>query len=121
MARKKKRHTDAEIISKMQEASALAAHGHNQSDIAEALGISVMTFHRWRKAMAQQQQPRLASIADHSGAQRPAQTHPEPHGQVRIAEIQLENTRLRRLVTDLLLERMRLEDEPSGVGLRAHG
>ncbi|MFZ0426185.1 MAG: helix-turn-helix domain-containing protein [Xanthobacteraceae bacterium] len=120
MARKKKRHTDAEIISKMQEASALAAHGHNQSDIAEALGISVMTFHRWRKAMAQQQQPRLASIAE-TTPPAPGADHPEPHGQVRIAELQLENTRLRRLVTDLLLERMRLEDEPSGVGLRAHG
>ena len=55
MAKKKKRHTGAEITSKMGEASALAAQGRNQREIAQALGISVMTFHRWRKAMPQQQ------------------------------------------------------------------
>jgi len=32
----------------------------------------------------------------------------------RVAELQLENSRLRKLVTDLLLERMKLEEEVSG-------
>jgi transposase len=120
MARKKKRHTDAEIISKMEEARALVAQGRNQSDIAQALGISVMTFHRWRKAMAQQQLPRLASISA-TATRAPGADAPKPRGQGRIAEIQLENERLRRLVTDLLLEKMRLEDETKQVGRRANG
>ena len=38
--------------------------------------------------------------------------------QTRIAELQLENSRLRRLVTDLLLENMKLEEAPQ-VGERS--
>jgi putative transposase len=108
MARKK-RHAASEIAAKLGEAEALAAAGRSQSDIAKALGISVMTFHRWRKARRLQRPgsagaPALEAVvstAHVSGAERGA----------RISELQLENARLRKLVTDLLLERMKLEDE----------
>jgi hypothetical protein len=51
-----------------------------------------------------------------NGSSRGDQTAP-----TRIAELQLENSRLRRLVTDLLLEKMKLEEaaevgEPSRTG-----
>jgi putative transposase len=110
---KKKRHAAAEIAAKLGEADALAAAGRSQSEIAKALGISVMTFHRWRKARLQQ--PRLKSPHDgapeHVIAAAPAsRTERAAH----IAELQLENARLRKLVTDLLLEKMRLEDERNG-------
>jgi putative transposase len=110
MSRKKKRHTSAEIVTKLDEAATLGAQGRNQREIAQALGVSVMTFHRWRKAQPQTLQSRvpvepeprrIIPIADLSEAQRRG----------RIAELLLENTRLRRLVTDLLLEKMRIEDE----------
>jgi hypothetical protein len=35
-------------------------------------------------------------------------------GQYGLAELQLENSRLRRLVTDLLLEKIRLEEAAKG-------
>ena len=79
-----------EIASKLAQANDLAAQGKLQSDIARTLGVSVMTLHRWRKEASQ---PNRA-----------------PGGGNRLAELQLENSRLRRLVTDLLLEKIRLEE-----------
>jgi len=107
---KKKRHNAVEIAAKLGEADSLAADGKTQREIAQALGVSVMTFHRWRKARPQRLRSRTAGtpesnpavpVADLSDAQR----------RTRIEELQLENTRLRRLVTDLLLEKMRLEED----------
>ena len=83
----KKRHSRVEIATKLAQANDLATQGKLQSEIAHALGVSVMTLHRWRKAP------------------------PEPQpADDRIAELQLENSRLRRLVTDLLLEKTKLEE-----------
>ena len=90
---KKKRHSRVEIASKLALARDLATQGKLQSEIARALGVSVMTLHRWRKAS-----PSPALVATHEASQN------------RIAELQLENARLRRLVTDLLLEKIKLEE-----------
>jgi putative transposase len=100
---KKKRHTRVEIASKLAQAHDLATQGKLQSEIARALGVSVMTLHRWRKAPPS---PRPALVATHEASQ-PDRTH---GGGNRIAELQLENSRLRRLVTDLLLEKIKLEE-----------
>jgi len=107
---KKKRHTAVEIETKLEEAAALSAKGLTQSEIAKALGISVMTFHRWRVANPQRS---AASMARVSAAQQiaPVLNLSAQQRQARIATLQLENMRLRKLVTDLLLEKMSLEDE----------
>ena len=52
----KKRHAAAEIAAKLVDADALAKNGQPRAEIAKALGISVMTLHRWRK-MREQQAP----------------------------------------------------------------
>jgi len=96
---KKKRHSRAEIATKLAQANDLATRGRLQSEIARTLGVSVMTLHRWRKAS---HGPQAAhGIGDSNGARSRGN---------RIAELQLENSRLRRLVTDLLLEKIRLEE-----------
>src|SRR5262249_33222466 len=99
---KRKRHSSAEIATKLAQANELATRGKLQSEIARGVGVSVMTLHRWRKRP--------------SGSNGSSQTDQTP--QTRIAELQLENSRLRRLVTDLLLEQMKLE-EASQVGERS--
>jgi putative transposase len=86
---KKKRHSRVEIATKLAQANELATQGKLQSEIARTLGVSVMTLHRWHKAPPG---PRTRGADD------------------RIAELQLENSRLRRLVTDLLLEKVKLEE-----------
>ena len=97
---KKKRHSAAEIAAKLLAVDALSAKGQTQAEIAKALGISVMTIHRWRKMREQDlPQSRREAPKSHTGSL----SH--------IAQVQLENARLRKLVTDLLLEKMRLEDD----------
>ena len=90
-----KRHSRAEIASKLAQANELAT----QSEIARALGVSVMTLRRWRKAPPGSHLVRDVGEADGMRGRGD-----------RIAELQLENSRLRRLVTDLLLEKVKLEE-----------
>jgi putative transposase len=99
---KKKRHSDAEIAAKLMQADVLAQGGRTQGDIARELGVSVMTFHRWRKARPN----RAATLASPPGG---GSDSGQDQGE-RIAALQLENSRLRRLVTDLLLEKLELEE-----------
>jgi putative transposase len=106
---RKKRHTETEIAAKLAEADALVAEGRTQNSIARALGISVMTFHRWRKARFQAQKSSSNGLNTAALVSIPRPSEPERHR--RHAELRLENMRLRKLVTDLLLEKMRLEDE----------
>jgi putative transposase len=88
---KRKKHSRGEIARKLAQANRLARQGKLQSEIARTLGVSVMTLHRWRKALLG---ARPAHEAD--------QPDPTPSGD-RIAQLQLEISLLRRLVTDLLL------------------
>jgi hypothetical protein len=103
---KKPRHTIVEIAAKLNQADAMSAEGRLQADIAQALGVSVMTYHRWRKDK-ERRQSKLEVKSRHSSGSMPS-----PIDQAaRISELQLENSRLRRLVTDLLLEKMNREEQ----------
>lgn len=103
---KKKRHNDAEIAAKLHQADALAAQGKTQTEIAKTLAISVMTYHRWRKAHPDQPNPTAIPYS-------PATSESVAFGgrQNRATTLETENARLRKLVADLLLEKMRLEEE----------
>jgi transposase-like protein len=103
MANKKTRYSRAEIATKLAQANELATQGKSQSEIARTLGVSVMTLHRWRKAPPGPQ-PALVATSE---AREPDRTRGADD---RIAELQVENSRLRRVVTDLLLEKIRLEE-----------
>ena len=100
---KKKRHSRVEIATKLAQATDLATQGRSQREIAHMLGVSVMTLHRWRKVPPAPQTP---FVAIHEAGQL---DRLRGEGD-RIAELQLENLRLRRLVTDLLLEKVKLEE-----------
>lgn len=112
-----KRHSAAEIAAKLGRADALTSTGQSQDEIAGALGISVMTLHRWRSAQSLHLGARKAIAADGlmpaiDNFSVPALANfPEPPRLSKIEELLIENTRLRRIVADLLLERSRLEDE----------
>jgi len=103
---KRKRHSAPEITAKLHRADQMAADGMLQSAIARALGVSVMTYHRWRVG-------RPASEKGNSPERRESRTpnQPSEHEQAtELKKLQLENSRLRRLVTDLLLEKVKLEE-----------
>ena len=102
----KHRHTASEIAKKLAMADDMTAQGRLQGDIARALGISVMTYHRWRKARGALARAAARPVAEAGRAD----ISPERGQTNQIRELQLENSRLRRLVTDLLLEKVKLEE-----------
>jgi putative transposase len=99
----KKRYSRAQIAIKLAQANELAMQGKLQREIARTLGISVMTLHRWRQAPDASETDRTRGGGD------------------RIAELRLENSRLRRLVTDLLLEKIKLEEAAHRQNFRPDG
>jgi hypothetical protein len=102
----KQRHTPSEVAAKLAMADDMAAQGRLHGDIAKSLGVSVMTYHRWRKARGKLVRPAPRPAGD---AERTDVANDREHAS-QIRELQLENSRLRRLVTDLLLEKLQLEE-----------
>jgi transposase-like protein len=102
----RKRHSKAEIALKLAQATILARQGVLNGEIARTLGVSAMTLHRWRKIRPEDTTPaapeEVARFEEELGSRR------------RLAELELENSRLRRLVTDLLLERIEFEEAAWG-------
>jgi putative transposase len=105
VTKQRQRHTPSEVAGKLALADDMAAQGRLHGDIAKSLGISVMTYHRWRKARMPVQ-PAVMPVAVME------RTDPllEREQMNQIRELRLENLRLRRLVTDLLLEKDKLEE-----------
>jgi putative transposase len=98
-----KRHDLHEVSAKLRLADDMMRDGKSQKDACKSLGISVMTFHRWRKLatptesfplLEEKQQGTGANGVDHSI----------------IDDLTLENHRLRRIVSDLLLEKMKIQE-----------
>jgi len=108
---KKKRHSHKEIEAKLRQAESMAAEGKRQSEIVRALRISAMTYHRWRKARPAPARAALPAVRE---AVRDLPVAREPQ-MTRAKDLEFENQQLRRLVTDLLLEKLRLEE-----ALQAH-
>src|SRR5262245_4252249 len=100
MARQKwHRHSRVEVATMLARANDLARQGKLQSEIARTLGVSLATLQRWRKA---QPGPQPENEVDEPNRTRSRDD--------RLAELQLENSRLRRLVIDVLLEKIKLEE-----------
>jgi putative transposase len=99
---KRKRHSSMEVATKLAQANDLATQGKLQREIARTLGVSVMTLHRWRTREASE----------------PDRTRGRGN---RIAELELENSQLRRLVTDLLLEKIKLEEAGRAIPAGGNG
>jgi putative transposase len=116
------KHSPAEIAAKLRQANELATQGKRRSEILRALGISSMTYHRWRKdrsIASQPPEPRgPVAASDASPASGPSKIDAasfaalSPREQISaFQELQRENVRLRELFTDALLEKIRLEEE----------
>jgi putative transposase len=108
---KRKRHSRVEIATKLAEANDLAMQGKRRKEIAHTLGVSVMTLHRWRKALLGVH----AAVVAPPDTGQPDSTHGADD---QIAELRLENSRLRRLVTDLLLGKIKLEEAAQSQTIR---
>ena len=113
------RHSPAEIAAKLRQADELAAQGKRRSEILRVLGISQMTYHRWRKARSSAPpELRAPAASDAPAAGGPSKIDAasfaalSPREQISaFQELQRENVRLRELFTDALLEKIKLEEE----------
>ncbi len=79
-----------QVASMLQRANGMLSDGMSQKDICARLGISVMTFHRWRKRDCEAQNPAI---------------------DVQQGQLLLENIRLRRIVSDIALEITKLRED----------
>ncbi|MDI3559601.1 helix-turn-helix domain-containing protein [Bradyrhizobium sp. Arg816] len=102
-----KRHASEEISAKLAKAKELVAEGKTQREISKALGVSIMTYHRWKKM------PGSSVLVDVRRGEvdgRPSSLS-KASAMETIKRLELENAQLRRLVTDMLLEKLKCEEE----------
>jgi|tagenome__1003787_1003787.scaffolds.fasta_scaffold19406713_1 putative transposase len=101
---RRRKHSRAEIAAKLNQADQLLAEGKFRDEVTRALGVSNMTYHRWRKAQG----------SERGGEAGSSNIHEEPGSHSRhqsMEELRIENARLRNLFTDVVLEKIKLEDE----------
>ena len=87
-----KRYRPEEIIAKLREAEVLIGQGKKVSEVATTIGVSEVTYYRWRKEY---------------GGLNISQAK-------RLRELERENTRLRRAVSDLTLGKLILQEAARG-------
>jgi transposase len=103
-----RRHDSREISDKLAHADELAAKGKTQREISKALGVSIMTYHRWKKML---KSPEPSMDGSRSDTETRSSVPREASSEEIIKRLELENTQLRRLVTDMLLEKLKYEEE----------
>lgn len=91
---KRTRHSAEQIVSKLREADAMIAAGRSIAQVVQQLGVSEQTFHRWRNQYG-------GMKADEAR---------------RLKELELENTRLKKLVADQALDMAILKEANSYLG-----
>jgi putative transposase len=107
-----KRHSHYEIKRKLIQADELARAGNSQEEICKALGVSVMTLYRWRKLPLGNDEAQ-SSDGREASADAPASVPSMDEMRRELEDLAVENQRLRKLVTDLMLEKMSLEEASS--------
>jgi putative transposase len=87
-----KRHTAEEIVSKLRQVDVLTAQGRTVAEAIRQIGVTEVTYYRWRNEY---------------GGLKTDQVK-------RLKELEMENARLRRAVSDLTLEKLILKEAASG-------
>lgn len=88
----RKRHTAEEIVAKLRQVDVLMAQGRSVADAVRSIGVTEVTYYRWRSEY---------------GGLKGDQVK-------RLKELETENTRLRRAVSDLTLDKLILTEAAKG-------
>jgi putative transposase len=88
----RKRHKPEEIIAKLRQVDVLASQGTAIADAVRQIGVTEVTYYRWRQEY---------------GGLKLEQVK-------RLKELELENTRLRKAVSDLTLDKLILKEAARG-------
>jgi transposase-like protein len=87
-----KRHTAEEIVAKLRQVDVLMAQGRPVADAVRSIGVTEVTYYRWRNEY---------------GGLKGDQVR-------RLKELKIENSRLRRAVSDLTLDKLILAEAAKG-------
>ncbi len=90
----KRKHSIEQIIGKLRETEVELAHGRSVAEVCRSLGVTEQTYYRWRKEY---------------GGLKMDQAK-------RLKVLEQENTRLRRAVADLTLDKQILQEVTRGNG-----
>lgn len=88
----RKRHKPEEIVAKLRQVDVLTAQGRAVSDAIRSIGVTEVTYYRWKQEY---------------GGLKTDQVRP-------LKELEQENTRLRRAVSDLTLDKLILQEAAKG-------
>ena len=88
----RKRHKPEEIVAKLRQADVLISQGKAVADAVRAIGVTEVTYYRWRQEF---------------GGLKTDQVK-------RMKDLEAENARLRRAVSDLTLDKMILAEAAKG-------
>jgi transposase-like protein len=88
----KKRHTAEEIVSKLRQVDVLTAQGRTVAEAIRQIGVTEVTYYRWRNEYGGLKSDQVKRLKD----------------------LEMENARLRRAVSDLTLEKLILKEVASG-------
>ena len=88
----RKRYTPEQIIGMLREAEVRLAQGRSVSEVCRGFGVSDQSYYRWRREY---------------GGMEVSQAH-------RLKELERENTRLRKAVSDLTLDKLILNEALTG-------
>ena len=88
----RKRHKPEEIVAKLRQVDVLVSQGQGVADAVRSIGVTEVTYYRWRQEY---------------GGLKTEQIK-------RLKELETENARLRRAVSDLTLDKMILKEAAKG-------
>ena len=88
----RKHHKPEEIVAKLRQVDVLVSQGQNIADAIRQIGVSEVTYYRWRQEF---------------GGLKTVQVK-------RLKELETENSRLRKAVSDLTLDKLILQEAARG-------
>ena len=88
----KKRHKPEEIVAKLRQVDVLLSQGQNQADAVRSIGVTEVTYYRWRQEY---------------GGLKTDQVK-------RLKDLETENARLRKAISDLTLDKQILQEAARG-------
>lgn len=88
----RKRHKPEEIVAKLRQVDVMMAQGHSVADAVRSIGVSDVTYHRWRSEFGGMGSDQVRRMKD----------------------LEVENQRLRKAVSDLTLDKLILQEAAKG-------
>jgi putative transposase len=88
----RKRHKPEEIVTKLRQVDVLVSQGQNVADAIRQTGVTEVTYYRWRQEFGGLKSDQVKRLKD----------------------LETENTRLRRAVSDLTLDKLILTEAAKG-------